>query len=100
MTRLDYDESWIESCDAVFPVGGDGTFLLGASRVRGSTKPVVGFNSDPEHSEGFLCLPHKYSHNVDQVLNLLQEVRLLEQCSFTAFAHLVCFRDDIILTKL
>uniref|UniRef100_A0A1B6LJF1 NAD(+) kinase n=1 Tax=Graphocephala atropunctata TaxID=36148 RepID=A0A1B6LJF1_9HEMI len=71
--RLDYSDSWIESCDAVFPVGGDGTFLLAASRVRQNTKPVIGFNSDPHHSEGFLCLPKNYSTRVKDVIQQLQE---------------------------
>lgn len=74
--RLDYHDSWVESSDAVFPVGGDGTFLLGASKVRHNIKPVIGFNSDPHHSEGFLCLPTKYSHCVKDVLQLLNEVGL------------------------
>lgn len=32
--RLTYSPSLIDWCDVVMPCGGDGTFLLAASRVR------------------------------------------------------------------
>ena len=37
--------------------GGDGTFLMAASKIPDSNKPIVGFNTDPSRSEGYLCLP-------------------------------------------
>ncbi|XP_054280149.1 NAD kinase 2, mitochondrial [Macrosteles quadrilineatus] len=77
LTRLDYTDSWIDWADVVFPVGGDGTFLLAASRVTDNRKPVVGFNSDPNHSEGFLCLNRNSTENTrmmsKEVLNRLKQ---------------------------
>lgn len=60
----------------VVPVGGDGTFLLAASKVLDNAKPVIGFNSDPTRSEGFLCLPKKYSENVDEAVKRLKTVSI------------------------
>ncbi|XP_034476448.1 NAD kinase 2, mitochondrial isoform X2 [Drosophila innubila] len=58
--------SW---ADVIVPVGGDGTFLLSANRasplfaLSQQKTPIVGFNSDPKHSEGRLMLPKHYSDN-------------------------------------
>ncbi|XP_034650423.1 NAD kinase 2, mitochondrial isoform X1 [Drosophila subobscura] len=58
--------SW---ADLIVPVGGDGTFLLSAGRasplfaLSQQKTPIVGFNSDPLHSEGRLMLPKHYSDN-------------------------------------
>ncbi|XP_030382447.1 NAD kinase 2, mitochondrial isoform X2 [Scaptodrosophila lebanonensis] len=55
--------------DVIVPVGGDGTFLLSAGRasplfaLSQQKTPIVGFNSDPQHSEGRLMLPKHYSEN-------------------------------------
>lgn len=60
--------------DIVVPTGGDGTFLLAATRVRDNNKPVIGFNSDPNRSEGHLCLPKKYSTSIREAIERLQNV--------------------------
>lgn len=73
VNRLMYSEESINWCDVVFPVGGDGTFLLAASRVSNNKKPVIGFNSDPASSTGFLCLPVYYSRRVEEALCKLFE---------------------------
>lgn len=44
---------WAES---VFSAGGDGNFLWASSKVMTSEKLLVGFNTDPLSSEGYLCL--------------------------------------------
>ncbi|XP_059613942.1 NAD kinase 2, mitochondrial [Phlebotomus argentipes] len=57
----------INWADMIVPVGGDGTFLMAATRAdsikgpAGRKIPVMGFNSDPESSEGRLMLPKNYS---------------------------------------
>lgn len=56
------------------PTGGDGTFLLAASKIRNNIKPVIGFNSDPNRSEGHLCLPKKYSADIRYAVERLQSV--------------------------
>lgn len=60
--RFDYDKAAVEWADAIFSAGGDGTFLLAASRVTSSEKPIIGINTDPHGSEGYLCLLKKRSH--------------------------------------
>ncbi|XP_037295836.1 NAD kinase 2, mitochondrial, partial [Manduca sexta] len=67
-SRLTYNEDMIKWCDVVVPCGGDGTFLLAASRVRDANKPVIGFNSAPHKSVGRLCLPTWCSNDVKGAL--------------------------------
>ncbi|CAK1548808.1 unnamed protein product [Leptosia nina] len=72
-SRLTYNEEMIKWCDAVVPCGGDGTFLLAASRVRDANKPVIGFNSAPHKSVGRLCLPTWCSNDLKGALQALKE---------------------------
>ncbi|KAJ1370956.1 hypothetical protein KIN20_032795 [Parelaphostrongylus tenuis] len=57
--RFDYTEDVINWADAVLTAGGDGTFLLGASRIHQRDKPVIGICTDPQGSEGYMCLMRK-----------------------------------------
>lgn len=65
-----------EWADIVVPIGGDGTFLLTASRacpIFSAQKPIIGFNSDPDRSEGRLMLSRHYSNDPkDAVRKLIQ----------------------------
>ncbi|KAJ8707140.1 hypothetical protein PYW08_011274 [Mythimna loreyi] len=74
-SRLTYNEDLINWCDVVVPCGGDGTFLLAASRVRDANKPVIGFNSSPKKSVGRLCLPTWCSNDVKGAFQALKEGR-------------------------
>ncbi|KAI8441486.1 hypothetical protein MSG28_015075 [Choristoneura fumiferana] len=74
-SRLTYNDELIKWCDVVVPCGGDGTFLLAASRVRDAEKPVIGFNSAPHKSVGRLCLPTWCSNDVKGALHALKEGR-------------------------
>ncbi|CAG0880502.1 unnamed protein product [Darwinula stevensoni] len=69
--RFDYTIASVKWADVIVSAGGDGTFLLAASKVHDSNKLVVGFNSDPSRSEGHLCLPKKYSLAVDEAVKKL-----------------------------
>lgn len=63
--------------DIVVPIGGDGTFLLAASRACPlfyNKKPVIGFNSDPDRSEGRLMLPKEYSSEPKEAVQKLINV--------------------------
>ncbi|KDR17625.1 NAD kinase 2, mitochondrial isoform X2 [Zootermopsis nevadensis] len=71
VNRSEYTQSNIDWADIIIPTGGDGTYLMAASRVSGNEKPVVGLNSDPSRSEGYLCLPVKYSENVKEAVDKL-----------------------------
>lgn len=62
------------------PIGGDGTFLLTASRACPlfyNKKPVIGFNSDPDRSEGRLMLPKEYSSEPKEAVQKLINVSSL-----------------------
>ncbi|XP_072937516.1 NAD kinase 2, mitochondrial [Epargyreus clarus] len=74
-SRLTYNDELINWCDVVVPCGGDGTFLLAASRVRDANKPVIGFNSAPHKSVGRLCLPTWCSNDVKGAFQALKEGR-------------------------
>uniref|UniRef100_A0A3Q2CKQ4 NAD kinase 2, mitochondrial n=1 Tax=Cyprinodon variegatus TaxID=28743 RepID=A0A3Q2CKQ4_CYPVA len=52
-------------------LGRDGTMLLVASKVLNKDKPVVGVNTDPERSEGHLCLPVRYTRAFPEALDKL-----------------------------
>ncbi|KAG8010969.1 NAD kinase 2 [Nibea albiflora] len=69
--RGEYDEEVVRWADAIISAGGDGTMLLVASKVLSKDKPVVGVNTDPERSEGHLCLPVRYTHAFPEALEKL-----------------------------
>ncbi|XP_018423764.1 PREDICTED: NAD kinase 2, mitochondrial isoform X2 [Nanorana parkeri] len=69
--RRDYDEATVRWADAIISAGGDGTMLLAASKVLDRFKPVIGVNTDPERSEGHLCLPMHYTHSFPEALHKL-----------------------------
>ena len=69
--RFDYTDSLVEWADIVITAGGDGTFLLGASKIKNRRKPIMGVNTDPTRSEGHLCLPKHWSLNVDDAIQFL-----------------------------
>ncbi|XP_050316092.1 NAD kinase 2, mitochondrial isoform X2 [Anthonomus grandis grandis] len=71
VNRYDYTADDVVKSDIIIPIGGDGTFLLAASMVNNNEKPVIGLNSDPNRSEGYLCLPKKYSTNIREVIERL-----------------------------
>ncbi|XP_040054485.2 NAD kinase 2, mitochondrial [Gasterosteus aculeatus] len=70
--RGEYDEEVVRWADAIISAGGDGTMLLVASKVLSKDKPVVGVNTDPERSEGHLCLPVRYTHAFPEALERLR----------------------------
>uniref|UniRef100_A0A8C8DIT9 NAD kinase 2, mitochondrial n=1 Tax=Oryzias sinensis TaxID=183150 RepID=A0A8C8DIT9_9TELE len=66
-----YNEEVVRWADAIVSAGGDGTMLLVASKVLSKDKPVVGVNTDPERSEGHLCLPVRYTRAFPEALDKL-----------------------------
>ncbi|XP_061119376.1 NAD kinase 2, mitochondrial isoform X2 [Conger conger] len=46
--------------------------LLVAGKVFDKDKPVLGVNTDPERSEGHLCLPVHYTHSFSEALQKLR----------------------------
>ncbi|XP_072227747.1 NAD kinase 2, mitochondrial isoform X2 [Leuresthes tenuis] len=69
--RGEYNEEVVRWADTIISAGGDGTMLLVASKVLSKDKPVVGINTDPERSEGHLCLPVRYTHAFPEALEKL-----------------------------
>lgn len=76
VNRVTLSTKQSEWADIVVPIGGDGTFLLAASRacpIFSTQKPIIGFNSDPDRSEGRLMLSKHYSNDPkDAVRKLIQ----------------------------
>lgn len=73
--RFHLDKAVVDWADVVFTAGGDGTYLLAANKFVNTSKPLIGVNTDPERSEGHLCLP-KANSSADKFGDALQ--RLLE----------------------
>ncbi|CAG7629566.1 unnamed protein product [Allacma fusca] len=73
VNRLNYNDECIEWADLIVTTGGDGTFLMAASRIPDQSIPVIGFNSDPTRSEGHLCLPKNYSVNIREAIKNIIE---------------------------
>ncbi|XP_076835551.1 NAD kinase 2, mitochondrial isoform X2 [Brachyhypopomus gauderio] len=71
--RREYDEDTVRWADAIVSAGGDGTMLLVASKVFDKNKPVIAVNTDPERSEGHLCLPVRYTHAFSDALQKLRK---------------------------
>lgn len=75
VNRLTINRDWLRWTDVLVPVGGDGTFLLAASRASPlfieNSVPIIGFNSDPKRSEGRLMLPKQYSSDVNHAVRKL-----------------------------
>ncbi|XP_060929605.1 NAD kinase 2, mitochondrial isoform X1 [Limanda limanda] len=69
--RGEYDEEVVRWADAIISAGGDGTMLLVAGKVLSKHKPVVGVNTDPERSEGHLCLPVRFTRAFPEALQKL-----------------------------
>nr|XP_056704503.1 NAD kinase 2, mitochondrial [Euleptes europaea] len=69
--RREYNEEAVRWADAIIAAGGDGTMLLAASKVLDRLKPVIGVNTDPDRSEGHLCLPVRYTHSFPDALQKL-----------------------------
>ncbi|XP_014662053.1 PREDICTED: NAD kinase 2, mitochondrial-like [Priapulus caudatus] len=68
VSRFGYVQEAIDWADVVFTSGGDGTFLLGASKILSRDKPIIGVTSDTKRSEGRLCLPKALSENFSEAL--------------------------------
>ncbi|XP_072173023.1 NAD kinase 2, mitochondrial-like [Diadema setosum] len=60
LRRSQLNSDAVKWADLVIATGGDGTYLLAASKVFDET-PVIGVNTDPKGSEGHLCLPNRYT---------------------------------------
>jgi len=71
VNRFELNKAAIDWADVIFTTGGDGTFLMAASRIVSSDKPLIGINSDPSRSVGYLCLPQPYSTDLEKTLDRL-----------------------------
>lgn len=69
--RFDYTDANVDWADVIFTTGGDGTFLMAASKIKSRDKPVIGVNSDPSRSIGYLCLPGKFTEDFPSALQKL-----------------------------
>ena len=72
INRQNLDQPNFAWADLVLPIGGDGTFLLASNLIFDNRKPIMGINSHPEKSEGFLMLPPKYTSMIPEVFEMLK----------------------------
>lgn len=72
VNRFTYTKDYVDWADVIVPTGGDGTFLLAASMIHNPKTPVIGLNSDPSRSEGFLCLPPKYAPDYKEAFQKIE----------------------------
>ena len=70
--RENLDSSNFTWADLILPIGGDGTFLLASNMVFDNKKPIIGINSFPERSEGYLMLPSKYTTRIPEIFEMLK----------------------------
>lgn len=70
--RQNLDTANFVWADLILPIGGDGTFLLASNMIFNKEKPIIGINSHPEKSEGFLMLPPKYTKSIPEVFEKLK----------------------------
>ncbi|XP_018354502.1 PREDICTED: NAD kinase 2, mitochondrial [Trachymyrmex septentrionalis] len=70
--RTSLDHSLFTWADLVLPIGGDGTFLLASNLIFNNKKPIIGINSYPEKSEGYLLLSAKYTKNLPEIFEMLR----------------------------
>lgn len=94
VNRYNYSNENIKWADVILPIGGDGTFLFAASRIQNNRKNVIGFNSDPNRSEGHLCLPKKYSTDIRSAIERLQEGDYRTLFRSRIRTTLICNRND------
>ncbi|VDM17334.1 unnamed protein product [Hydatigera taeniaeformis] len=66
-----YDFEHAKSADLLVSVGGDGTFLSTALRITEKDKPIIGINSNPQSSEGSLCLPRYWYKKIPVIVDRL-----------------------------
>lgn len=71
--RYDYAAEDSDWADMIVTAGGDGTFLLGAAKIRAQNKPIIGVNTDPTRSEGHLCLPKHFSFNIESAFDKIMK---------------------------
>ncbi|XP_078573695.1 NAD kinase 2, mitochondrial-like isoform X1 [Branchiostoma floridae x Branchiostoma japonicum] len=69
--KHEYTPEKVNWADVIMSAGGDGTFLMAASHILTRKKPLIGVNTDPSRSEGYLCLPKEYSGKFSHALDRL-----------------------------
>ncbi|XP_060874056.1 NAD kinase 2, mitochondrial [Metopolophium dirhodum] len=69
----DINTAAVSWADVLIAIGGDGTFLVMSSYVQNNQTPVVGINSNPSSSLGYLCLPDICSRNIQNTFDTLEK---------------------------
>ncbi|EZA56110.1 hypothetical protein DMN91_010211 [Ooceraea biroi] len=72
INRTTLDQSHFTWADLILPIGGDGTFLLASNLIFDDKKPIMGINSYPEKSEGYLLLSEKYTRSIPEIFEKLK----------------------------
>ncbi|XP_003487977.1 NAD kinase 2, mitochondrial isoform X1 [Bombus impatiens] len=72
INRENLDRSNFIWADLILPIGGDGTFLLASNMIFDDKTPIIGINSFPERSEGYLMLSPKYTTRIPEIFEMLK----------------------------
>ncbi|XP_062509669.1 NAD kinase 2, mitochondrial-like [Corticium candelabrum] len=64
-------EEDVQWADALLSAGGDGNMLFSASKIRNSEKPLIGINTDPEWSQGQLCVRRRQDSSITNDLDMI-----------------------------
>lgn len=73
VTKNEYTDEAIQWGDAILTLGGDGTFLQAANKIRTRDILLIGLNSMPDSSTGHLCLPKHYSQNLKDAISRIKQ---------------------------
>ncbi|KAM3171587.1 hypothetical protein ACTXT7_016321, partial [Hymenolepis weldensis] len=92
-----YDYEGTKTADIVISVGGDGTFLSAALRITDKNKPIIGINSNPDTSEGSLCLPRHWHNNIPLIHSSRIILLMEDNRGAVDFKSLSRHRDNKIL---
>ena len=65
--------------DMVVTTGGDGTFLMGSSKILNRSKPVIGINTDPTRLALYVCTLYNYMLHTGLLIVHAQNWRLLSK---------------------
>ncbi|XP_014259020.1 NAD kinase 2, mitochondrial isoform X1 [Cimex lectularius] len=71
--RTKLEEDAIEWADLVVAAGGDGTFLMSSSKIKTRDKSIVGFNTDPCRSTGYLCVNGRKGLNCSAIISRIKK---------------------------
>lgn len=72
LSSINLDPIYFDWADLILPIGGDGTFLMASNLIHNNQKPIMGINSYPTKSQGYLMLPPSYTNDIPKIFDMLK----------------------------